>query len=170
MHDAHFDNRGKVWLAERTDGRPNIAELDPSSGAWKDFPIPDPILLPHGVTSDEEGHVWFSGDVGLGQMETATGEMALYHFGVQATVRQSHGHTLVLDSKKNVWFTLSYSNELGKWDHETKTLKAYKSPTAFSFPYGWPSIKMTSSGWRSGIAAKWRNSIRRTDNSSSTLR
>ena len=117
----------EVWLAERTDGRPNIAELDPSSGAWKDFPIPDPILLPHGVTSDEEGHVWVFRRRRTGTNgNSATGEMALYHCNLacrRRSVGSPRSHAGAGLEEKNVWFTLSYSNELGKWDHETKTLK-----------------------------------------------
>jgi streptogramin lyase len=41
-----------------------------------------------------------------------------------------------VDSKQNIWFTASYSNQLGKWDRETEKISTFVIPTAFGFPYG----------------------------------
>jgi streptogramin lyase len=136
MHDEHFDQEGNVWIVERTPGRPSIDKLDPRTGTWKGYPIPDPNALPHGITLDSEGDMWFAGETAFGRVDPKTGEMKLDYFDDKNTKRQSHGHTPVVDSKGNVWMTLSYTNELAKWDRTTGEISRWKTPTPYSFPYG----------------------------------
>jgi virginiamycin B lyase len=136
MHDDHFDKDGNIWFTERAAGHPSIGMVDPRTGVFKDYPIPNTISFPHGITLDGAGDLWWVGDLALGRVNAKTGEMTLYPFGVQATAKQNHGHTPVVDSKQNVWFTQSYPNQLGKWDRETGKITEYKVPTAFGFAYG----------------------------------
>jgi streptogramin lyase len=136
IHDDHFDKDGNIWFTVREPGHPNIGEVDPRTGVFKNYAIPDPIAFPHGLTLDGEGQLWWAGDTALGRVDPKSGQMKLYPFGPHATEHASHGHTPVVDSKQNVWFTQSYSNMLGKWDRETDKLSSYTIPTAFGFPYG----------------------------------
>ncbi len=136
MHDDHFDKDGNIWFSERASGRASIGMVDPRTGIFKDYPIPTKNSYPHGITVDGAGDMWWVGDLALGRVNTKTGDMTLYPFGVQQTNKQNHGHTPVIDSKQNVWFTQSYNNELGKWDRETGKLTSYKVPTAYGFAYG----------------------------------
>ncbi len=149
IHDEHFDRDGNVWVVNRAAGRPSIDKLDPRTGAWKSYPIPDPNALPHGMTLDAAGDLWFAGETAFGRVDTKTGEMKLYYFddkdsyvplpgtGVGKDTRhESHGHTPVVDSKQNVWMTLSYTDQLAKWDRQTQEISKFSVPTAHSFPYG----------------------------------
>jgi virginiamycin B lyase len=136
MHDAHFDKDGNIWFTERRAGGPNIGTFDPRTATFKDYPIPNTIAFPHGITLDGEGKMWWVGDICLGRVDPKTGKMDLFPFGIQETNKQNHGHTPVIDSKQNVWYTMSYANQLGKWDRETGKMTSYTVPTAFSFPYG----------------------------------
>ena len=49
---------------------------------------------------------------------------------------RAEGHTPILDSKQNVWFTVIVGNKLGKWDRKTGKLSLWEPPTPDSFPYG----------------------------------
>ena len=134
LHDSHFDNNGNVWYTDRSGLY--IGRVDPRTGSFKDYPIPDPIALPHGITMDHDGqHMWWAGNTVLTKLDTATGEMTLHPVGVQDTAHQSHGHTPVMDAKDNVWFTASYTDEIGQFDQHTDKLTMFKVPTAYSFPY-----------------------------------
>lgn len=133
LHDSHFDNQGNVWYVDRSGLQ--VGRLDPRTASFKDYAIADRLAQPHGLTMDHEGHMWFTSNVALGEVDAATGEITMYDFGTHETNKQSHGHTPVVDSKDNVWFTASYSDEIGKWDHETKKITMYKVPTRYSFPY-----------------------------------
>jgi streptogramin lyase len=136
MHDAHFDLNGNIWFTERASEHPSIGEVDPRTGVFKNYLIPDKIAQPHGITVDGEGQMWWAGNTALGRVDPKTGTMKLYPIGTQETDKQSHGHTPVIDSKQNVWFTASYTNQLVKWDRETEKISTYVLPTAYSFPYG----------------------------------
>jgi streptogramin lyase len=52
------------------------------------------------------------------------------------TKHESHGHTPVVDSKQNIWMTLSYTDQLAKWDRKTQEISKFAVPTPHSFPYG----------------------------------
>lgn len=149
IHDEHFDQEGNVWVVNRAAGRPSIDKLDPRTGAWKAYPIPDTQALPHGMTLDGSDNLWFAGETAFGRVDAKTGEMRLYYFddknsyiplpgiGVgKDTKHESHGHTPVVDSKQNIWMTLSYTDQLAKWDRKTQEISRFDVPTAHSFPYG----------------------------------
>ena len=149
IHDEHFDQEGNVWVVNRAAGRPSIDKLGPRSGAWKSYPIPDPKALPHGMTLDGSDDLWFAGETAFGRVNAKTGEMKLYYFddkdsyiplpgiGVgKDTKHESHGHTPVVDSRQNIWMTLSYTDQLAKWDRKTQEISKFSVPTAHSFPYG----------------------------------
>jgi len=49
----------------------------------------------------------------------------------------SLGHTPVVDSNQNVWFTVIVGNKIGKWDRAAeKVVALYEPPTKNSYPYG----------------------------------
>lgn len=149
IHDEHFDLGGNVWVVDRAAGRPSVDRLDPRTGTWMFHPIPDAKALPHGITLDAAGDLWFAGETAFGRVDTKTGEMKLYYFddkdsyiplpgiGVgKDTKHESHGHTPVVDTKQNIWMTLSYTDELAKWDRHTQEISKFAVPTPHSFPYG----------------------------------
>jgi len=149
IHDEHFDREGNVWVVDRAPGRPSVDRLDPRTGDWVYHAIPDPNALPHGLTADAAGDLWFAGETAYGRIDAKTGAMKLYYFddkdsyvplpgeGVgKGTKHQSHGHTPVVDSKQNIWMSLSYTDQLAKWDRRTGEISRFTVPTAHSFPYG----------------------------------
>ena len=137
LQEVHIDFEGNVWYTERTPPHA-VGRLDPRTGEVTDFELPDPEADPHGLTIDSEGYVyWAEVDKGhLGRLDPKTGKMERYPYDASGTEGFLGGHTPVLDSKENVWFTLIYGDGLGKWDRETKEIEVWRVPTKGSMPYG----------------------------------
>ncbi len=137
VQEVHIDFDGNVWYTERTPPHA-VGRLDPRTGEVTDFELPDPEGDPHGLTVDSEGYVyWAEVDKGhLGQLDPKTGNMERYPYDASGTEGFLGGHTPVLDSKENVWYTLIYGDGLGKWDRETKETDVWHVPTKRSMPYG----------------------------------
>jgi streptogramin lyase len=133
LHDPHFDPDGNVWYTDR--GGDRIGKLDPRTGSFQDYVIPDPKAFPHGLTVDSQGFPWWVGNVDLGRVDPQTGKLDIYPIDPTGR-REFHGHTVVVDSKKNVWFTNIIENKLGKWDSSTKTITLWEAPSRSSYPYG----------------------------------
>jgi virginiamycin B lyase len=134
--EPHFDQDGNVWYTDRS--VPNrIGRVDPRTGEFKDWMMPDPKADPHGLTVGRDGHVFWAETVGfhLGRLDPKTGSMIRYP--MDATGRsKGRGHTPVTDSKDNVWFTVIVGDMIGKWDRATGTSKVWKVPTQGAAPYG----------------------------------
>ena len=132
----HFDQDGNVWYTDRS--VPNrIGRVDPRTGEFKDWVMPDPKADPHGLTVDAKGHVWFAETAGfhLGELDPKTGSITRYP--MDSTGRsKGRGHSPVVDSKQNVWFTVIQGDMLGKWDRQTGKSTVWKVPTQGAAPYG----------------------------------
>jgi virginiamycin B lyase len=132
----HFDRDGNVWYTDRS--IPNrIGRVDPRTGEFKDWMMPDPKADPHGLTVDANGHVWWAETVGfhLGRLDPKTGSMVRYP--MDSTGQQKgRGHSPIMDSKQNVWFTVIGGDMIGKWDRQTGKSTVWKVPTQGAAPYG----------------------------------
>jgi virginiamycin B lyase len=134
--EPHFDPSGNVWYTDRS--VPNrIGRVDPRTGEFKDFMMPDPTADPHGLTVDTKGHVFWAETRGfhLGRLDPATGSMMRYPMDATGQ-KKGAGHTPVVDSKDNVWFTVIRGDMLGKWDRATGKSTVWKVPTVGAAPYG----------------------------------
>jgi virginiamycin B lyase len=83
--------------------------------------------------------VWWSETTGfhLGRLDPTTKEMQRYDMNVDGSMKGAQGHTPVLDSKQNVWFSVIIGNKIGKWDRaQQKVVALYEPPTLNSYPYG----------------------------------
>ena len=136
--EPHFDAKGNVWYTDR--GIPNrIGMVDPRTAEFHDYVLPVPTADPHGLTVDAQGHVWWSETRGfhLGQLDPKTNEMQRYDMNINGDMEGAQGHTPVLDSKQNIFFSVIIGNKIGKWDRTTqKVVKLYDPPTKNSYPYG----------------------------------
>jgi len=132
----HFDQQGNVWYTDRS--IPNrIGRVDPRTGEFKDWVMPDPKADPHGLTVDARGHVWFAETAGfhLGELDPATGSIVRYPMDSSGRSK-GRGHSPVVDSKQNVWFTVIQGDMIGKWDRQTGKSTVWKVPTQGAAPYG----------------------------------
>ena len=138
LQEVHVDFDGNVWYTEDT--KPHlVGRVDPRTGKVDEWVLPDPEAHPHGLTVDSEGWVyWAELRKGyLGRLNPETGEMERFPYDdTGGTLGELGGHTPVLDSQENVWFTLIYGDALGKWDRETKKIQIWRVPTKNSMPYG----------------------------------
>ena len=133
-HDSHFDQDGNVWY---TDSRYGIGKLDPRTGTFKSIRTPNPNsnASVHGMTADAQGHIWWVGNAALGQIDPKNGELSVYPIDPKNEIVY-HGHTPIVDSKQNVWFSNILENKLGVWDRKTAKVTLYEVPTYNSLPYG----------------------------------
>ena len=139
IQEVHVDFLGNVWYTERS--LPHaVGRLDPRTGEVTEWVLPDPEGDPHGLTVDSQGYVyWAEVDKGhLGRLDSRTGEMERFPYdGTGGTLGELAGHTPVLDSKENVWFTLIRGDSgMGMWDRETKKVQVWRVPSKDSLPYG----------------------------------
>jgi virginiamycin B lyase len=137
VQEVHIDFDGNVWYTERT--LPNaVGRLDPRTGTVIEWELPDPDADPHGMTIDSEGYVYWAevDEPYLGRLDPRTGEMNRYPYDESGELGRLGGHTPVLDSEENVWFTLIYGDALGKWDRRTEKISIWRVPTPRSMPYG----------------------------------
>jgi virginiamycin B lyase len=136
--EPHFDANGNVWYTDR--GIPNrVGVLNPRTAEFKDYVLPIPTADPHGLTVDPQGHVWWSETRGLhlGRLDPKTNEMQRYDMNIAGKITGGQGHTPVLDSKQNIWFSVIIGNKIGKWDRaQQKVVALYEIPTRNSYPYG----------------------------------
>ena len=136
--EPHFDANGNVWYTDR--GIPNrIGVVNPRTAEFKDYVLPDPKADPHGITVDAQGHVWWSETRGLhlGRLDPKTNEMQRYDMNIYGDVTGGQGHTPILDSKQNIWFSMIIGNRIGEWDRtQQKVVALYEPPTLNSYPYG----------------------------------
>jgi virginiamycin B lyase len=138
LQEPHFDSQGNVWYTDR--GIPNrIGKVDPRTAEFKDYVLPVPTADPHGLTVDKDNNVFWAETNGfhLGRLDAKTGQMQRYDMNVDGKSKGSLGHTPVLDSKQNVWFTVIVGNRVGRWDRgANKVVALYEPPTLNSYPYG----------------------------------
>jgi virginiamycin B lyase len=134
--EPHFDPDGNVWYTDRS--VPNrIGRVDPRTAEFRDFMMPDPKADPHGLTVDRNGHVFWAETAGfsLGHLDPKTGSITRYP--MDSTGRnKGRGHTPVVDSKDNVWFSVIVGDMIGKWDRQTGKSTVWKVPTQGAAPYG----------------------------------
>ena len=131
VHDVHFDQEGNVWFSDP--GASRIGKLDPRTATFSEYTPPMPKANPHGLTVDSDGFVWAVGH-GVERLDPHTGKMDVY--SVDSEGRAVRGHTVAVDSKKNVWFSDITGNMLHKWDAQTKTITSWEAPGRNVYPYG----------------------------------
>ena len=68
---------GTVWYTSPVAGGPanKLYMLDPKTGKFKDYPLPQPGRFPHGIDFSTDGNVWVSlGSGQLGRLDVKTGQ------------------------------------------------------------------------------------------------
>ncbi|MGB9069731.1 MAG: carboxypeptidase regulatory-like domain-containing protein [Candidatus Acidiferrales bacterium] len=131
VHDVHFDQDGNVWYSDPGGNR--MGRLDPRTGTFQDYVPPNPKINPHGLTVDSEGYVWAVGH-GMVRLDPRTGKMETYT--VDSEGKNVRGHTVAVDSKKNVWFSDILGNKLHEWNAKTKVITSWEAPGRNVYPYG----------------------------------
>jgi virginiamycin B lyase len=133
--NSYFDNDGNVWTADR--GTPNaIVKLDPRTAKFEHYPLPE-HGIPHGVTVDSKGVVWWGETVGFkfGRLDPKTGKMDRYSIDPSGRLK-GRGHDPIVDNDDNIWLTVIRGNKLAKYDQKTGKISLFEPPSPNSLPYG----------------------------------
>src|SRR5947209_10788756 len=97
------------------------------------FDIPTRTAIPHNLTVDPQGHVWFVERYGekIGGLDPKTG--GFREFPIPAKVARSHG--IVADISGFIWWRESRGNHLGRLDSRTGEMKSTPLPHERSIPH-----------------------------------
>jgi streptogramin lyase len=133
FHDAHLSQNGDVWYVDARGLQ--VGKMDPRTATWTDYPVGGLQFRGHGLTQDASGDIWMAGHTAFVRVDSKTGALKYYPYDPDAK-RPPHGNTPFVDSKQNIWESLSWANEIAKWDRTTGEVSLYKTPTDNSFAYG----------------------------------
>jgi virginiamycin B lyase len=134
------DKFGNIWFTELNNRR--IGEIDHSTHAVAEFPLPTPTLFPEGITTDKDGNVWFTekdefpftpdnkigkitlnGDgsysisepIDLSTIEPTGRHIPFVHFGPVGITADKNG---------NIWFTDTY-DFIGRIEYGTSHVTTF---------------------------------------------
>ena len=103
------DSDGIVWFTERRGGK--IGRLDPTTGTFKEFPLPGPEPSPYAIGIDRDHMIWYSAHEQdtLGRLDPKTGEVIEYPFPhAEISMRE-----FFVDSQGRMWYASSDNNKVG---------------------------------------------------------
>lgn len=108
-----------------------IGALDPETGEFQRFDLEG--VQPHNIVIDPHGMVWYSGNAAnegseprhIGRLDPSTGEITRYWMPDE---RARDPHTLIFDSKGDIWFTVQQGNFVGKMTVATGEIRLVEAP------------------------------------------
>lgn len=123
---------GRIWFVGQVGNY--IARLDPESGEFARFELPEKAL-PHNLIVADDGTVWYAGNgnAHIGRLDPATGDV---HTIPMPDAAARDPHTLVFDKDGDIWFTVQGGNFMGKLDVESEQVRLVPSQSERSRPYG----------------------------------
>jgi virginiamycin B lyase len=132
IHSAVPAPDGSVWLTEQ--GSNKLGRWDPATQKITEFqdsyrPGKEGFMnggSKHTVRFDPAGNVWATGDP-LSRFDPESKKFTDFW-------ETSTTYSLAPDREGNMWFTMQYSDEIGKADWKTLKITKYKVPTAKSYP------------------------------------
>lgn len=131
--DPAVDAEGRVWFAGQ--GGDYVAWLDPQSGKFTRFELPEGAGPHNLIVGREQGDVWIAGNAAgwIGRMDPDDGQL-------QRISTREHDvddpHTLVQSGDGRIWFTAQSSNRVGVLDPDSGDIRTWRAETARSRPYG----------------------------------
>jgi virginiamycin B lyase len=129
--DPVMDPSGRVWFVGQTGNY--VAYLDPKSGEFKRYTIPDGTN-PHNVVVDERGGVWYTGNRNgrLVQLDPTTGELKTIMMP-DSTIRDPH--TMIFDRNGVAWFTAQQAGVVGRFERASGKIQLWRTGER-TRPYG----------------------------------
>ena len=120
---------GRVWFCGQAGAY--IAVLDPATGEFRQYDTGG--VRPHNLIVDDEGIVWYAGNAAgegaearhIGRLDPETGEIRRYWMPDE---RARDPHTLVFDSRGDIWFTVQGGNLIGKFVPATGEIRLVEAP------------------------------------------
>ena len=132
-HDPAVGMDGALWFTEQMQNK--IGRVEPSTGAFKEFPLKVDNSGPHGLVSDTDGNIWFTGNFAhyIGKLDPKTGEVKEYKM---PDLKAEDPHTAAFDGDGILWFTVQAGNFVGRLDPRSGKIDLVTVPTPKSHPYG----------------------------------
>ncbi len=137
VHDAQADLDGNIWFSYNV---PNpiatVGRVDARTGEVKWFKVDGLRGMAangHGITRDQQGHIWFHVSPGveggpgrLVRMDPATQQMEVYSPPAGIDGPTTVAGTIDVDGKNKIWATTGPGAV--RFDPDTKQFTAFKSP------------------------------------------
>ena len=104
-----LDADGNVWFSERQGNK--IGKLDPSTGVFKEYPLPGPEASPYAVGVAKDRMVWYSSHEQdtMNRLNPDTGEVTEYPYPhPEISMRE-----FFFDKKGRMWYASSANNKVG---------------------------------------------------------
>ncbi|OFW00062.1 MAG: hypothetical protein A3F68_05085 [Acidobacteria bacterium RIFCSPLOWO2_12_FULL_54_10] len=141
-HDPMVSRDGSVWYGARFSN--TLGRFDPKTEQFKEYVTDIPNSGPHGIVEDKEGNVWFTAidakPTYIGKLNPKTGEFTEYpvkiNTGSPNNPEPASAHTLILDQKGTVWFTMLGSDMIGRLVPSTGKITVARSAVRPVGPYG----------------------------------
>jgi virginiamycin B lyase len=123
---------GNVWFTEPAANM--IGEVNASTGAIAEFPVPSPAKEPLSITAAPDGNLWFTLDVGseIGQISPTS--HAITEFAIPTPDAAPQSITQGPDG--NLWFTEEGGNKIGQMNPATHAITEFPVPSPASGPVG----------------------------------
>ena len=139
-HDPAVAPDGSLWFTEQMVSK--IGRLDPTTGAFKEYPLKGSNDGPHGLVADRDGNIWYTGNFAahIGKLDPRTGQVTQYKM---PDAKAEDPHTAVFDAQGILWFTVQVGNMVGRLDPKTGKVELKEVPTKNARPYG---IQVNSKG------------------------
>lgn len=141
-HDPLVAQDGSIWYTARYSN--TIGRFDPKSEQFKEYVTNIPNSGPHGIVQDKDGIIWFTAidakPTYLGRLDPRTGQFREFPVKLPAVSvndpSPASAHTLTLDGRGNIWFTLLGSDMVGRFNIKMEQTNIARSPQHPAGPYG----------------------------------
>jgi virginiamycin B lyase len=137
--DPDVAPNGVIWLVGQ--GGDYAARFDPATGEFRRKDLP-PGSGPHNLIVDADGTLWIAANrqASIDRMNYTTGDLTRFSMPLEDA---RDPHTLVFSGKDEIWFSLQWSNFVGRLNKQSGKVDLVPMQTAQARPYG---IKMDSKG------------------------
>jgi len=137
--DPDVAPNGVIWLVGQ--GGDYAARFDPATGEFRRKDLP-PGTGPHNLIVDADGTLWIAANrqASIARMNYTTGDLTRFSMPDEDA---RDPHTLVFSGKDEIWFSLQWSNFVGRLNKHSGKVELVPMQTARARPYG---IKMDSKG------------------------
>lgn len=151
LHDVNVLSDQTIWAGGLASG--SLLHMNPRETdfrrRFKEYFVDAPYNVGvRGVVEDKRGrYYWSEGnrDSHLGELDPVSGAMKRYPM-----LSPGYMHSLIADSKGNVWYTQFWGSKLGKLDARTRTITEYPVPVVGADLYD-VVVDKNDHIWTSGV-------------------
>ena len=121
---------GVIWFAETGSG--NLARYDPTTGTFREFPLPQAGSRPFYLTIDNNGSVWASETQYNQIVKFDPKANAFKQYSIPTSGAVPGG--IAADNNGNIWFTEEIGDKIGRLNPSTGNITEFRIPTTDAIP------------------------------------